>query len=294
MLILSKRLHSIFMLRCFNDCFAVLFLWLAIFCLQRRSWQLGALFYTIGVGVKMSLLLALPAVAVVLFLGAGFASSVRLGAMMGLVQVLLGAPFLAENATGYLGRAFQLSRAFLYEWTVNWRFVDPKIFSSWAFSAFLMYSHLTALVVFAFDWFKPGGKSLQDVAGAVVRLRSPFTPTEQKVVSRDVTPQYILTTVLTANVIGLLFARSLHYQFYAYLAWATPFLLWRSGLDPVRTYVLWAAQEWAWNEFPSTPTSSGVVVGVMAMTVTRVWWESRGRLPAPQGVAAVKSEKAKQ
>lgn len=293
MLILSKRLHSIFMLRCFNDCFAVLFLWLAIFCLQRRSWQLGALFYTIGVGVKMTLLLALPAVAVILFLGAGFASSLRLAAMMGLVQALLGAPFLAENATGYLGRAFELSRAFLFEWTVNWRFMGPNIFSSWAFAMALAYSHITALVVFSFSWLKPGGKSLPDVFSAVARGRSPFTPTEQKAVSRDVTPQYILTTVLTANVIGLLFARSLHYQFYAYLAWATPFLLWRSGLDPVRQYVLWAAQEWAWNEFPSTPTSSGVVVGVMAMTVTRVWWESRGGLASPQG-ATVKSEKAKQ
>ena len=32
----SRRLHSIFILRCFNDCFAVFFTYLAIYCLMRH------------------------------------------------------------------------------------------------------------------------------------------------------------------------------------------------------------------------------------------------------------------
>lgn len=32
----SRRLHSIFILRCFNDCFAVTFTYLAIYCLMRN------------------------------------------------------------------------------------------------------------------------------------------------------------------------------------------------------------------------------------------------------------------
>src|SRR5690348_3966181 len=130
MLVISKRLHSIFVLRCFNDCFATLFLWLAIFFLQRRAWRAGALMYTLGLGVKMSLLLVLPAVGVVLLLGAGFATSLELGAMMGLVQVLIAVPFLANNPWGYLGRAFELSRQFFFKWTVNWRFVGEDAFLS--------------------------------------------------------------------------------------------------------------------------------------------------------------------
>lgn len=62
-IILSKRLHSIFVLRCFNDGPATLFLWLGILFIQRRSWAIGAVLYSIGVGIKMSLLLALPAIA---------------------------------------------------------------------------------------------------------------------------------------------------------------------------------------------------------------------------------------
>jgi alpha-1,3-mannosyltransferase len=54
-------MHSIFMLRCFNDCFAVLGLFLAIFCYQRNQWHLGSFVFATGLNVKMSLLLPLPA-----------------------------------------------------------------------------------------------------------------------------------------------------------------------------------------------------------------------------------------
>ncbi|GAB1319655.1 dolichyl-P-Man:Man(5)GlcNAc(2)-PP-dolichol alpha-1,3-mannosyltransferase [Madurella fahalii] len=275
LLILSKRLHSIFVLRCFNDCFAVLFLWLAIFCLQRRSWRLGALLYTWGLGIKMSLLLVLPAVGIVLLLGSGFATSLQLAAMMGLVQALIAVPFLAANPWGYLRRAFELSRQFFFKWTVNWRFVGEEVFLSKGFALALLGLHVAVLAGFITRWLTPARKPLPHLIAPLLSGRSPFTEKEQHTISRDITPRYITTAILSANVIGLLFARSLHYQFYSYLAWSTPFLLWRSGIHPVLQYVLWATQEWAWNVYPSTPTSSGLVVGVLATTVALVWWGAR-------------------
>ncbi|KAK0643875.1 glycosyltransferase family 58 protein [Cercophora newfieldiana] len=292
LLILSKRLHSIFVLRCFNDCFAVFFLWLAIFSLQNRSWQPAAVFYTWGLGIKMSLLLTLPAVGIILFLGSGLYSSILLAVMMGLVQVLIGIPFLVNNPWGYLGKAFEFSRQFFFKWTVNWRFVGEETFLSKRFSLALLGLHVVVLAGFITRrWLKPARKPLAALVVPLAQGKSPFTLKEQQAVARDITPQYIMTTMLTANVIGLLFARSLHYQFYSYLAWSTPFLLWRSGAHPVLQYVLWAAQEWAWNVYPSTPVSSGVVVGVLAITVGFVWfgvqeeWEPR--------TAASKDEAAK-
>lgn len=249
------------------------FLWLSILLLQRRYWTLGALAYSWGLGIKMSLLLVLPAVGIVLFLGRGFGPSLRLAGLMAQVQAAIALPFLRDNAWGYLGRAFEFSRQFLFKWTVNWRFVGEEAFLSRAFAVTLLALHVSVLAtVITTRWLKPAGKPITEMVGRVARGEAPFTETEVRAISRNITPQYILTTVLSANVIGLLFARSLHYQFYSYLAWSTPFLLWRSGVHPVLQYLLWFLQEWAWNVFPSTPVSSGVVVGVLALTVAAIWW----------------------
>ncbi|KAK3319136.1 glycosyltransferase family 58 protein [Apodospora peruviana] len=299
LLILSKRLHSIFVLRCFNDCFAVLFLWLAILALQRRVWQAGALFYTIGLGIKMTLLLALPAVGVIFFLGAGFRTSAELAAKMGLVQVLIAVPFLANNPTGYLGRAFELSRQFFFKWTVNWRFVGEDTFLSKEFAITLLGLHVLTLGAFVIRrWLKPARKpNVMEIVLPLMCGEAPFTEQEQKAIAREVSPGYILATVLSATVLGLLFARSLHYQFYSYLAWATPFLLWWAGAHPVVQYGLWVFQEWAWNVYPSTKASSGVVVGVLAVTVAMVWagWGARedGKQQPRTVAGAGQDEKAK-
>ncbi|KAL7786315.1 ALG3 domain-containing protein [Trichoderma ceciliae] len=269
LLILSKRLHSVFVLRCFNDCFAAFFLWLSIYSFQRRAWTVGALAYTIGLGVKMSLLLVLPAVVVVLFLGRGFQGALRLVWLMVQVQLVLAIPFITTNWAGYLGRAFELSRQFKFEWTVNWRMLGEDVFLSRSFSITLLAFHATSLLVFiSARWLKLKERSLLGIIPYVVRFRSPFTEQEELSISnRVVTPRYIASAILSANVVGLLFARSLHYQFYAYLAWATPYLLWTACPNLFVVVPLWLAQEWAWNVFPSTPLSSSVAVSVLAITV---------------------------
>jgi len=293
LLILSKRLHSIFMLRCFNDCFAVFFLWLAIFLFQRRQWTLGGLAYSLGLGVKMSLLLVLPAVSVVLFLGRGFRGALRVVLLMAQVQVAIGLPFLSHNPWGYLGRAFELSRQFLFRWTVNWRFVGEDVFLSRPFAAALLVLHASVLVAFITTrWLKPSQKSLADILTPMLSLGSPFSAQEESVVSLSVTGRYVMATVLAANVAGMLFARSLHYQFYSYLAWSTPFLLWRGGVHPVLQYGLWALQEWAWNVYPSTPISSAVVVGVLAVTAL-VTWAGATEEYEPRRAAAAEAGPAK-
>jgi alpha-1,3-mannosyltransferase len=87
LLILSKRLHSIFLLRLFNDCFAVFFLFLAIYCYQKRMWTVGSVVYSLGLGVKMSLLLALPAIGIVLWQGMGRNRAVQQAMLIGQIQV---------------------------------------------------------------------------------------------------------------------------------------------------------------------------------------------------------------
>lgn len=118
---------------------------------------------------------------------------------------------------------------------------------------------------------RPSQRSLPSFFALLI---TPAVGLEDLQISARVTPRYILTSVLAANAIGMLCARSLHYQFYSWLAWGTPYVLWRSGFGPVWTGGLWAAQEWAWNIFPSTNGSSGTVVASLAVAVVGVWWGS--------------------
>ncbi|KAI4603019.1 dolichyl-P-Man:Man(5)GlcNAc(2)-PP-dolichol alpha-1,3-mannosyltransferase [Pestalotiopsis sp. 9143b] len=274
LLIASKRLHSIFVLRCFNDCFAVLFLFAAILAFQRKAWTVGGVLFSWGLGTKMTLLLVLPAIGAVLFQGKGVFGSVKVAAIILQVQIAIGNPFFQANWPGYLTRAFELSRQFFFKWTVNWRFVGEDMFLSREFAATLLVLHVSVLAVFMIrNWLRPALslRPLKDLIMPALQLYSPFGPRDEALVASAVTPQYVMTTILSANVIGLMFARSLHYQFYAYIAWTTPYLLWRGGAHPVVQYGLWALQEWAWNVFPSTEISSAVVIGVLAATVAFSW-----------------------
>jgi len=291
MLMLSKRLHSIFILRLFNDCFAVFFLWVAIYIFQRRLWTLGSMAYSWGLGIKMTLLLTLPAIGTVLFLGKGIKGSLKQAWLMAQLQIVIALPFVPINAMGYLSRAFELSRQFLFLWTVNWRFVGEGIFRSKAFSVFLLAGHASTLALFlASRWLRPTEKTIMELLRNTLKLEEPLGKM-QHAISIRVSPKYILTTMLTANAIGMLFARSLHYQFYAYIAWSTPFLLWRSGLHPAWQYGLWAVQEWAWNVYPSTDASSVVVVAMLFIPVASVWWGTRKDFVNPKGDGAT-SKKA--
>ena len=189
------------------------------------------------------------------------------------VQVLIAIPFLTTNALGYLSRAFEFTRQFLFKWTVNWRFVGEEMFLSKAFSRGLLLANLMLLALFVLTrWTRPSGLSLTQL---VRRVFKPLPNDLERQISRNVNPTFIMTTILTSMIIGMLCARSLHYQFYAYIAWATPFLLWRARFHPVFIYAIWGAQEWAWNVYPSTNTSSKVVVGCLAIQVLGVWWGTR-------------------
>ena len=73
------------MLRLFNDCFAVGALFIAIYAYQKRIWTLGSIAFSLGIGVKMSLLLALPGV--ILILGQGSTVNRALRNVAAIVQV---------------------------------------------------------------------------------------------------------------------------------------------------------------------------------------------------------------
>lgn len=179
---------------------------------------------------------------------------------------MIGFPFLIRNPQGYLARAFEFSRQFLFKWTVNWRFVGEEIFLSKSFANYLTIGHITTLGLFAIVSWIPN----VSIRLLFRRIFSPLPPVIERYINSQVTPKYVMTTILSSLIIGMLFARSLHYQFFAYIAWATPFLLWRAGVDPLTTYAHFLIQESVWDTFPSTNTSSMIVVAILAVQIVGI------------------------
>lgn len=66
LLSVSKRMHSIFLLRLFNDGITMLLANLAILFLVQRRWRLSLLLFSAALSVKMNVLLLAPPVAIIL------------------------------------------------------------------------------------------------------------------------------------------------------------------------------------------------------------------------------------
>ena len=272
-LVCSKRLHSIFLLRLFNDAWVAAFLWGMIYAFQRKWWNVGAGLFTLGLGVKMSMLLVLPAAGAIVLQGHGTSEAAFIGAFCGMVQMAASFPFVV-NGEGwhYISRAFDLGRKFLFKWTVNWRFVGQEVFESNAFAGSLLVAHVSLLLVFLRQrWIRPSSKGLGEFLHKYSRTMDHKLEREYE---RNVTPTFVMDTVLGCMAIGLLCARSLHYQFYAYLGWATPYLLWRSGVHPILVLANLALQEFAWLQYPSTMVSSITVVVELMVALACVWYGS--------------------
>ena len=139
LLLLSKRVHSIYMLRMFNDCIAVLLGYMAILLFIRSRWRVGCLIYSCSVSIKMNMLLYAPGVLLVLLLGTtGFYETILCLSICAIVQIVLGLPFLTTYPIEYLSKAFELSRVFMYEWTVNYKFLPEHLFIHKSLSVFLL------------------------------------------------------------------------------------------------------------------------------------------------------------
>ncbi|PCH38119.1 glycosyltransferase family 58 protein [Wolfiporia cocos MD-104 SS10] len=263
---LSKRLHSIFVLRLFNDCWTVAAVHAAVLAYGRGLDIVGTLLFGFALSVKMSALLYLPGLLVVLFKRHGFLATIGHVLAIGATQVLIGLPFLLHHHKSYLKYSFEFSRAFLYKWTVNWRFVSEDTFLSPAWSRALLVGHVTTLLAFGLSkWCRSDGGIWRVLSKGLRRpLRAPLLA--------PVTADFVATVLFTSNLVGMLFARSLHYQFYSWYALQLPFLAWRTKYPLLVKLILLFSIEYAWNVFPSTTLSSGILCAANSLLVIGVWF----------------------
>jgi len=123
--------------------------------------------------------------------------------------------------------AFDVGRVFTHEWTVNWRFLSEKTFVDARLHVALLGLHLVVLVAFAFTKWLPRHGGLY--RALTERARRPVSPGGLVTVPCCQLAE-IVYAMFTANLIGMVFARSLHYQFYVWYYYSLPFLFHRTSL----------------------------------------------------------------
>ncbi|KAL3782027.1 hypothetical protein HJC23_003690 [Cyclotella cryptica] len=107
---LSKRIHSIFVLRLFNDAPAMLLLNLSMYLVACcDAWALGRVVFSLAGSIKMN--------------------------------IVLGWPFLSTYPVSYIKEAVEFDRVFFFKWTVNWKFLPEELFVSTMWALVLLSCH---------------------------------------------------------------------------------------------------------------------------------------------------------
>lgn len=324
----SYRIHSIYVLRLFNDPIAVLLLYLSLNLFLDSKWYLGSVFYSLGVSVKMNILLYAPALFFFYIVNLGLKETIKQLLVCGLVQVLLGLIFLINNPVAYIKGSFDLGRVFNHTWTVNYRFLDVEVFENSCFHLSLLAIHVVLLIIFLpmclkyfksycrlkyvqqqfepqmnaknlenkkrsklntkdtkhklnkmkenteetlskeqesfLDSFKAMLKKSEQDKGTMKSAKKHPIPTEAEgktnySINFDVLSQLFILPMFIINFIGIVCARSLHYQFYSWYFHSLPYLLWSNNFSVITRFLLLALIEMSWNTYPSTSFTSALL-----------------------------------
>lgn len=114
--------------------------------------------FSTALSVKMSAMLYAPGILVILFKRHGLLGTVRHLCILFITQLVFAQSFLLESTPAYLSRAFDLSRVFLYKWTVNWRFLSEDTFLRRDLAMGLLACHALVLVAFGIvKWCRADG-----------------------------------------------------------------------------------------------------------------------------------------
>jgi len=276
---LSKRIHSIFVLRLFNDAPAMVLLYISMYLFACcDSWSLGCLVFSLAVSIKMNVLLFAPGLLLLLLQkNRSIWGTLWHLSICAAVQLILGWPFLSKYPVSYLRKAFELDRVFFFKWTVNWKFIPEQVFISKPWALLLLGCHLGVLAFLAKRWQRA---SIMQKATTMTRewMQNTYVGTCNKL---KLSPEYVMFTMFVSNFVGIAFARTLHYQFYCWYFHSLPMMHWittmkyssdstvlRVALILNTVFIL--AVEYAFNVYPATKFSSAMLQISHAFLLLRI------------------------
>ncbi|KAA0156553.1 hypothetical protein FNF31_02061 [Cafeteria roenbergensis] len=241
LLSLGTRARNIYGLGLFNDGWAMLFAHAGVLAAGLDWWGVATVLLSAGVSVKMNVVLFLPAFGVLVLRRHGWRGVVWLGSLGAAVQAAVGLPFLLSAPKDYIAGAFNLGRLFTHRWSINWQHVPEDVFGSEAFRTALLVGHLAMLVGLGLSQWRLVGDTAAAKSGTSLQ------------------GAMVVRSLLLCNFVGVVFARSLHYQFLVWYWAALPVLAGSTRLPmlvmaPVVYYL-----ERAWNVHEPEPWSAAAI-----------------------------------
>lgn len=247
----SRRLRSIYVLRMFNDGIAMPLMFASIWALTRRRWGWSCGLFGAALSVKMNVLLFYPAFLLIHLVETGVTRTLKGQLLVAAWQIVPALPFMFTDTGAYLRRAYNVGRRFEWKWTVNWRFLGMERFLALQHSPTLLILHAIGLGLWTiYRFHRPLLARIRKGGGASTPVLS---------------EAQMVRFLFECNLIGILCARSLHYQFLAWYSLSIPFLLLNGQPNSSRTLasqlgrgrlLVYFAIEYCWNVFPSTALSS--------------------------------------
>lgn len=283
-LVLSKRLHSIFVLRMFNDCVAVFCGYIAIWLFTQRKFRFGCLIYSFGVGIKMNMLLQAPGILLMLLMATGIYETIICLSICAILQLILGWPFLTTYPVEYITKSFELSRVFKYKWTVNFKFLPKSVFIGKPLSIVLLLCTIIGMCAFAYKWILENTDLLVTKNKRESTKRGDKKANDGKIETtwkilgpQMISNHFIISTIFVSNFIGVAFARTLHYQFYCWYFHTLPLILWQTKIPTLIKLLILGAIEYSFNVYPATSFSSALLQACHLIILIGIFWS-----PAPR------------
>ena len=178
------------------------------------------------------------------------------------LQLTIGVPFLLHQPNSYITKAFEFSRRFLHQWSVNWQFVPESVFLSKSFATALLVAHLGLLLLFSHcKWCRSAGGLFKLI---LHRLHG-------KSIVPPLSAKHMIMALFSGNLIGVACARTLHFQFYSWYFHMLPFLLWQINMRTTFRLLLLLCVECGWNVFPITKMSSAVLFTCHCVLLIGLW-----------------------
>jgi len=236
LLCVSKRIHSIFMLRLFNDCFMALFAYLMTASILNDQWSLGCVLFSLSLSVKGSGILYFPGLSCLLTRRFGFFGATKRLFIVIFVQIAVGSHFLFTYPMPYLLRSFPTNKVYEYKWSLNMQFISEEFFLDPLFGKIMLLLLVLAYLAAVFlIWTRPEGL---------------FQFLQQKGSNTSLPSTQIVDTLFFSNFVGFIFMKSLHYQFYVWIFHCLPHLISMAGFEFPFAILLMGFIEIMWNLYP--------------------------------------------